>query len=67
MKTTLITLLLKVGIWVMEYALGKITKSSTAMKEDIVINKDTAKAFVKFIKSHTIKESVEEQTETKDQ
>ena len=65
MKTTLITLLLKVGIWVMEYALGKITKSSAAMKEDIVINKDTAKAIDKFIKSHTIKESVEEQAETK--
>ena len=58
MKTTIITLLLKVGIWLMDYAIGKISKSSNAMKEDIVINKDTAKAFVKFIKAHTIKESV---------
>lgn len=60
MKTTLITLLLKVGIWVMEYALNKISKSSNSLKEDFVINKDTAKAFTKFIKSHTVKEQVED-------
>ena len=44
----------------MEYALNKISKSSTSLKEDFVINKDTAKAFTKFIKSHTVKEQVED-------
>ena len=58
MKKMLYTLLLKLGIYVLEYALNKVNNSNTAViKDDIQINKNTAKAFSRFIKKHTVAES----------
>ncbi len=77
MKNTLIIYALRLGIWLIEKLIARISetpaangkqgadgaKPSERYGEDVVINPDTAKRFADFIKRHTVPEKRETEAE----